>query len=84
MYFWLRRGEAGLAEQSGLLIAGGAANRHSRQLLQPSIPGRTVPYIMQLGTGWGSMAMGTPNMPQSSSSQHRRWMSKSMVRLALE
>ena len=27
--------EAGLAEQSGLLIAGGAANRHSRQLLQP-------------------------------------------------
>ena len=47
------------------------------------MPGCTVPYTVLLGTGAGSMAVGTPSMPHSSSSQQSRWMSNSMVRLAL-
>ena len=51
---------------------------------RPFMPGATRPYSAELGTGAGSMDIGTPRTRQRSSSQRRRSMSKSMVREQLE
>ena len=48
------------------------------------MPGATRPYSAELGTGAGSISTGTSSARQSSLSQRRRSMSKSMVREQLE
>jgi hypothetical protein len=63
---------ARLAEERGLLVTGTSPPNSL-----------VVPKTCAEGSGSGSWAGSTPKMPHSSSSQARRWMSKSSVREAL-